>query len=78
MISVSLTPFDVFEERERRLLVVRYRVYRDGRWHKNGFWTFPLPVHEVDLFERAYLQFEADTVYLQCEMFIFSDAGLFY
>lgn len=75
---VHFTPFDIHYHEDRDILIVRYRIWRDRRWLQNGFWRFVLPVHEQDIFERAYIQTSADQVYMQLNFDCLSDDGLFY
>lgn len=70
MLTVNLLPIDIVEEALRARLIVRYRVYEHGKWRANGFWLFPLPVHEADLFERAYYAYPNAQVTLQANMFL--------
>lgn len=46
-------------------LVVRWRLYEDAKWKRNGFWLFLLPTEYAELYERAYIELRADEVYLQ-------------
>jgi hypothetical protein len=65
MITVVIAPFAVDTNTDEPRLVVRYRAFRDSKWLKNGFWLFSLPVDVSDLFDRAYIELEADNVYFQ-------------
>lgn len=73
--EVLLFPFDIFNGSRYFDLVVKYRVYEDGKFKKNGFWLFPMPAHEADVFERARIECKADVVSLQDNMFILSEGG---
>ena len=75
---VTLLPFAITEINHKRNLIIRYRVYDDGSWTKNGFWTFPLPVHEDNIFTRCYLELNANKVYTQPSMFIRPNYGTFH
>jgi hypothetical protein len=50
---------------DQHRLIVRWRLYIDGRWNKNGFWQFRAPVTLVQIYTRAYFELETDDVYLQ-------------
>ena len=65
MIAAELMVYDVIEKSGQEQLVVRYRAYRNGRWWRNGFWFFPMPVTETDVRQRAVLELGADLVSLQ-------------
>lgn len=78
MTCVMLLPYHVQEQDGRDKLIVRYRAYVDGRWHKNGFYTFQMPIHEIDIIERAQIEFPTAQVYLQQAMHVTSDLGMFY
>lgn len=78
MRTVTLLPYGIEHFTTRDKLIVRYRVYEEGRWRKNGFWLFLMPCHECDLMERAYIEFEADSVHLQHNMLLKTDDGMFF
>jgi hypothetical protein len=78
MRTATIAPYDITLINNRRTLIVRYRLYEDGRWRKNGFWRFTLPVDEADIFERAYLELQPNRVYAKPHMFIKCDEGIFY
>ena len=78
MITVKIMPFTYEYVNDEWKLVVRYRAYEDGRWLRNRFVLFLLPVHEEDMFERGYIEFKADQVYWQQNMFIRSFGGFFF
>lgn len=75
--EVLLFPYDIYNGARYFDLVVKYRVYTDGKFTKNGFWLFPMPVHEVDVFTRAYIEHKADVVSIQDNMFIEDKNGWF-
>lgn len=55
---------------KRPTLVVKARMYEQGRLKANQVWAFPTPVHESDLFDRAYLVWPDALVQLQDNMFL--------
>ena len=78
MITAYVYPFAIHEGTPHDLLIVRYRTYNDGTWSKNGFWRFLMPTHEQDIFERAYIETNAQLVYMQLNYLLYSDDGVFY
>lgn len=73
MVSVTLTVRDINSDHGRDVLIVNARCFSGGRMRYTQMWAFPLPVHESDLFDRAYLTWPGARVYLQENMLLPAD-----
>lgn len=79
MQTFLLIPVEYNSETGREKLIVKARWYVNGKFHSTRVWSFPTPVHEVDLFERAYLTAPEACVYLQDNFLTLPDRfGTFY
>lgn len=70
MIATEFHAFAIHRSDQGDKLIVNYRVYDCGRMKKRGFWLFPLDVGADEVFERAYIETQADRVYMQWCVFL--------
>lgn len=75
---VEMQAFDVLELYGARRLIVRYNLLVDGYLKQTGFWRFKFPVHWDDIYERAYIELNANRVYSSESLFLQSYNGMFF